>query len=369
MPGRLARTEKPRRRRVAPHHLIRQDFHQLVSSIRLRTSQVVEDLILMQSVEGHAHEGHGAFHGQRYVNTTMEDIVESLGRNPATVASQRQALIDETVDWAKAAMEGSEQKSLVDEEGNCLLDMGMFRQVEVNPADVLKGLHLGGLRDDLEVRLEVEQRYGIQIGGGRCYLVDVQVMEEMGLDAERLAHGEHADQIEDFRRRGLITDRQPEPGDEDRIRYIYIRHRQGGGASDDAAIVAGGKLYNTSVALGIFLADAIDTLEKYVTRYSDQDYELAHLIEDRRPDLAADRDEVHRLTYLCAVPAEQKDKVPDSSLRHLLAIDRRTDQTALESHLAYIEGRRYTRMRLAMEQVDNRKFYRWFEERLQSSPE
>ena len=49
----------------------------------------------------------------------------------------------------------------------------------------------------------------------------------------------------------------------------------GPGQSDDAAIVTAGLLYNVDVALGVFLADAIDTLEKYVPAYYDQDKALA----------------------------------------------------------------------------------------------
>jgi hypothetical protein len=346
--------------------LIREDFQRLTSGTRLRTSQLVEELILMQSVEGHAHEGHGAFAGRRFVNTTLQDTVQALGRDPLTIANQRQGLIDEVVEWVEQAANGKAPGLLVTPEGECLFDIGLFRQVEITPAEVLKGIYLGGLRDDSRVRLEVEERYGIRIGGGETALVDVAVMEEMGLDAEQLAHGEWQNRIEVFRDRGMIAEYKE--NDPRRLRFLYIRHRLGGGTSDDAAVLAAGKMFGPSAALGAFLADAIDTFEKYVplARYSDQDDELAYWIEENGSGLGVSREELLKMTYLCAVPEEMGGKVPDSSLRWMLAVDRGCDQTALESHLAHLQGRPYAPMLLAFERLPNQELYDWFEERLSS---
>jgi len=155
----------------------------------------------------------------------------------------------------------------------------------------------------------------------------------------------------------LVVDDPGPDNRNDRIRYMYIRDRLGGGTSDDAAIIAGGKLYNLSVALGVFLADAIDTLEKFVIDYADQDNDLAHHIQQEFPDLGLTLDEVYKLTWLCAVPPEEQPHVPDSSLRHLLEIDRETDQCALDSHLAYLSGHSFSRLLLAPEEVPNDRFY------------
>jgi hypothetical protein len=345
---------------VAPVELVREDFQRLIASVSLRTTQLVEDMILMQSIEGHAHEGHGAFGGRRFVNTTIQDTVLALGRDPKAIAAQRQDLIDEIVDWTTRAVQGLAGNLLVSEEGDCLLDIGLFRQVEVDPTAVLKGLYLGGLRDNSQVRIEVEKRYGLSIGGGECALVDVAVMEGMGLDAEQLAHGEWQDRMEEFRQRGMIVEFT---GDESRrLRYLYIRHRKGGGTSDDAAILAAGKLFGPSAALGAFLADAVDTFEKYVPLacYADQDDDLALWIEKHVPDIDPGREDLYKMTYLCAVPQGEQANVPDSSLRWMLTIDRKCDQTALESHLAYLQNRPYAPMLLAFERIQNRELYEWF---------
>lgn len=355
---------------IPPADLIQEDFEALKASVVLRTNRFVEDLILMQSVEGHAHEGHGAFRGRRFVNTTLRDTVKALHRKPRAVAEQRQQLIDDIFDWARRCIDGNPKARLTDGDEEPFLGLGMFRHIVVDPGDILRGLYLGGLRDDVDVRAEVERERGVRIGGGRCYLVDVQVMREMGLDGEALSHGEHGHRIQEYRERGMILDACPPEGapevTAERIRYMYIRHRMGPGASDDAAIAAAGRIYNRDVAIGVFLSDAIDTLEKYVplSRYCDQDGELSKFIDRNFADLNISRKEVHRLTYLSAVPEGMAGQVPDSSLRHLLAVDRRVDQCALESHILYIQDKPYAPMLVAFEQVLNTRFYSWLEQRM-----
>jgi len=360
---------RPRRAHISPSELIREDFQRMLYTMRLRTTEPATELILMQSVEGHAQMGHGSFAGRRFPNTEMEDIVQALRRDPHAVAAQRQDLIDEVVAWAEAAIEARAPNTLVNENGEGLIGCGLLRHIEINPPDVLRGIYLGGLRDDVDLRWEVEGRTGTHIGGGRCRFVDIEVMERMGLDGEQLAKHPHADDLEVFRQDGLIVDDPgPDAFDNERIRYMYIRERVGGGASDDAAIVAAGKLHNLSAALGIFLADAIDTLEKFVIDYRDQDNDLARHIEQSFPGLGLTSDDVHRLTWLCSVPPEQQPHIPDSSLRHLLEIDRETDQCALDSHLAYLCSHPYSPMVLASEEVPNHRFYQWFEGRSEQCP-
>ncbi|UCC68604.1 MAG: hypothetical protein JSV79_01310 [Armatimonadota bacterium] len=359
---------RPRRRAISPFELIREDFQRMLYTMRLRTTEQAAENILMQSCEGHAQMGHGAFAGRRFPNTEMDDIVRALGRNPLVVAEQRQNLIDEVVDWVDLALEGKSPTTLVNQDGDGLIGCGLLRQIEVDPSDVLRGIYLGGLRDDSEIRAQVERQHGIRIGGGRMRFINLDIMEQMDLDGDQLATGEHASHIDAYKREGLIVE-DPGPGRrDDHIRYMYVRERLGGGASDDAALVAAGKLYNLSVALGAFVADAIDTLEKFVVDYADQDDDLARHIERNFDDLNLSIDDVYRLIWLNAVPPELTDRVPDSSLRHLLQIDKDTDQTALESHLAYLTGRPYSPMVLGHEDIPNTQFYEWFEGRMKECP-
>jgi hypothetical protein len=340
----------------------------MLFTMRLRTTQDATEAILMQSCEGHAQMGHGAFAGRRFPNTEMDDIVSALGRNPSAVAQQRQDLIDEVFEWADRAIAGEPDSTLVNTEGAGLIGCGLLRHIAVNPSDVLRGIYLGGLRDDYELRLQVEKRTGLRVGGGHSRFIDTEVMEKMGLDGDQLARGDHADRIEEYRRAGLVVE---DPGPDARashIRYMYVRDRTGGGTSDDVAILAGGKLHSLSVALGVFLSDAIDTLEKFVVDYGDQDDDLSRHIERSVSDLGLDIDDVMRVVWLCGVPPEQHDMVPDSSLRHLLQIDRETDQTTLESHLGYLQGNPYSPQPVGHEDLPNTDLYAWVERRLDECP-
>jgi hypothetical protein len=232
--------------------------------------------------------------------------------------------------------------------------------MDFNPADVLGGLYLGGLRDTQELRIAAERRFGVTIGAGKLYFVDTQVMARLGLNGDHLAHGAHGEKIPAYRQAGLIVD-EPPSGD-NAVSYLYIRHHAGPGASDDAAIAIAGRMWGQSVAAGVFLADAIDTLEKYVPPkcYADQDARLARAIADGFPALRFTEQDALNLTYL----SRGGDGIPDSSLRHLLRVDRIVDQCAAEAHLLFAAGLPYARMGLGHEKVTTRALYRELDQRL-----
>jgi hypothetical protein len=346
---------------VAPSALVLKDLDLIRSRDRLRTCRDVEELILLQSLEGRAHAGHGAFHGVRYINTTEDDLVRALNLDPPAIRRSRQALITEIGEWAERAMRGQTGEWLATEDGRPLLGIGTFAFLRVQPRDVLRGLYLGGLRDTLDARLAAEERYQIKVGAGRLYRVDVTVMRGMSLNGARLATEEHAGKIDEYRRVGLIT--EVPPSSDNSVRYLYIRHRAGPGASDDAAIVGAGLRFGDDVAVGVFLADAIDTLEKYVPtgQEGDQDAELARKIERDWAGLDVGFDEVCELILLAAGGPE----VPDSSLRHLLRVDRLVDECPLESHFLFARDRPFAPLELGHERMPNESFYTLIEGRIE----
>lgn len=348
---------------VAPDEIVRRDFAQMEAEETLRCSWDVEELILMQSIEGHAHEGHGAFKGRKFPNTTMDSIARSLHRNPVQVRQSRMELIDQINHFVDAAIAG-EPADIVMPDGKPILTIGTLRYIPVEPGDVLRGLYMGGLRDDPDVRAEVERRTGWVIGGGRGYLVNMRVMRNMGLDGYKLAKEAHQDELEKFRQCGLIVDAS-QYGQPD-VDYLYIRHRIGPGASDDAAIVVAGLAWNLSVAIGVFLADAVDTLEKYIPTYGDWDGKIARRIEADWPKLGIGMEEVYALTFLSSVPLEQYSDVPDSSLRYMLQLDRHSDQCALESHLLHVMGRKAASIRLGHDGIPSSQFYEYVAQRMKT---
>jgi CBS domain-containing protein len=354
-------------KKVAPRELIQQDFHNLKSYERLYTTPKIEELIFLQSIEGRAHNGAGSFNKRFYVNTTIDDIVRALGRSPKATKSKRQELIDEIVEFVDSALGDDPRDRLVTRAGKPLLGIPFFKEKTVNYHDILKGLYLGGLRDDVDIRSKAEELFKIDIGCGRCYLVDTDIMEDMGLDGEILAHQRNEDRLGEYRARGLIVDEtKTRYRDSKHIKYLYIRHHVGPGESDDTAIVASGLLFNVDVALGVFLADAIDTLEKYVNIYRDQDNELARYIKENYSFLDCDEKDACELSYIAAIPKERVDEIPDSSLRYLLSIDDETGQSALETHINFIEGKPIQQTQISHRRVPVTRLYEFVKEKLAS---
>ena len=350
--------------KIAPRSLIWKDFRHLQREEDLLTDPEVEDLLFMQTIEGHSHNGDGEFRGQKFVDTTMNDITEALNRDVFVVRSARQSLIDEIYRYAERVIDGENLTHLVNDRGEPLMRCPLFLEWEVNPKDVLRGLYLGGLMDDFSVRKKVNEKFHINMGGGKPYLIDFRVMERMGLDGEMLAHGEHEDKIDEYRQKGLIID----PSNvnflrHSDIRFQYIRHKKGLGVSDDAAMIAGGMLYSVSVGLGAYLADAIDTLDKFSLKFIEQDDKLAHIIEKEFPQLNISEDEVLSFIYLIAIPKEEK-KFPDSSQRYFLQIDKETHISTIESHYRFLTGQPYPHFKISYERVLNEEFYQYMKKRI-----
>ena len=353
---------------IAPKGLIWKDFKNLQKEKDLFTEPAVEDLLFMQTIEGHSHNGDGAFRGHKFVDTTLNDITEALGRDVFTVRSERQMLIDEICKYAERVIDGENLTHLVNKHGEPLMRCPLFLQWEVNPKDVLKGLYLGGLMDNFSVRKKVNEKFQTNIGGGKPYLIDLRVMEKMNLNGESLAHGNHEDKINEYTERGLIIQdstrvdflRHPN------VRFQYIRHKKGLGVSDDAAVVVGGLLYSMSVGLGAYLADAIDTLDKYSLKFAEQDDTLAQTIEKNFPDLGITEEDVISFVHLITIPEGKEKEIPDSSQRYFLQIDAKTNLTALESHCRFIMGLSYPHLRISYERVLNEDFYRYVRKRLES---
>ena len=354
-------------KKIAPSELIQQDFRNLKTSERLYTIPRIEDLVFMQSIEGRAHNGAGSFNKRFYVNTTIDDIVSALGRSPKVVKTKRQELIDEIVEFVDSVLADDPRDRLVTKAGRPILGIPQFKERAVNHHDILKGLYLGGLRDDPDIRKKAQSLYKIKIGYGRCYRVNTKVMEEMGLDGEILAHQENEDRISYYKSVGLIADdTKIKHSAAKHLKYMYIRHHVGPGQSDDAAIVTSGLLYNIDVALGVFLADAIDTLEKYVPIYRDQDKDLALYIKDNYSFLDIGEKEVYELAYLAAIPEDRVDEIPDSSLRYLLAIDQETGQSSFETHLNFIEGKPFLPIAISYKRILISVLYDFVREKLKS---
>ncbi len=354
--------------KIAPRDLIWRDFKGMHKKEDLLTDPVVEDLLFMQTIEGHAHNGDGAFKGRKFVDTTLSDIVEALGRDVFVVRSGRQMLIDEIYQYAERVMSGENLTRLVNRKDEPLMRCPLFLEWEVNAPDILRGLYLGGLMDDFDVRKKANDRFHINMGGGKPYLIDVNRMEQMGLNGEILAHGEHEDKLDEYVKKGLII---PDPEKADflnhtDIRFQYIRRKKGLGVSDDSAVVVGGLLYNVSVALGAYLADAIDTIDKFSLKFTEQDGELAFNIKKNFSLLNITDEDVFSFIYLVSIPNGAEHKIPDSSQRYFLRIDKDSNITALDSHYRFVTGKPYRHFKISYESVLNETFYKYIKKRVET---
>jgi CBS domain-containing protein len=121
------------------------------------------------------------------------------------------------------------------------------------------------------------------------------------------------------------------------------------------------------VALGVFLSDAVDTLEKYVLNFRDQDDEIAFYIRDNYSKLTISLDEVYELTYLAAIPEGKEEDVPDSSLRYFLTIDSHTGQSGLTTHLNFIEGKPYYPTAISYKRILVSEFYDYIKEKVMAT--
>jgi len=351
-----AMMKQPRLEGVAPPDMLREDYAALNAKTLLRCSSDVEELLLLQSIESHAHMGHGQFHGSTFPNTTIDDVARALRLNPSDVKEERQLLIDEVKEFADRIVAGEAPKVACNPDGDPLMRCGLLRYIEIEPKGFLNGLYAGGLRDEAEIRDIANKKYGVEMGFGKCYLVDQTVLRKLEIDGYDLARKPHEQDIKRFEDAGLFSH-----NGNGHVAYMYVRFKAGPGASDDAAIIMAGKLWGLSAAIGCFLADAVDTLEKYVPIYSDQDSGLSDYIEKH---VELTREDAADLAYLCAIPRDMEGKLPDDSLRHMLQVDRRLDQCPLESHLSYLTNKPYSPMVLDHGECTNVEFYSYIDRKM-----
>lgn len=351
------------RLQVAPRELIVRDFHDLDLVTRLGATWEMERALLQVAVTSHAHGGHGAFRGRRFVDTTEDHVARAMGLNAEAERARRQRWIDEIFDWTREAIAGRAPHFAVNPDGQPLFGIGLFRWLMVEPREVLRGLVLGGHRDAPEWRRRAQARYGVRIGYGKAHPVNLERMAAAGLTGETLARQGHEQQLDALRAEGILLPDDTLLGGP--VQAMYVRYQEGPGASDDAAILFAGRLHGPSAALGCCLADAMDTMEKYTAHPTDADEDLARLIEREAPALAPSEDDVVRLTFLASTPPDLVNILPDSTMRHFLQVDDAVNQSVLESHFLWLTGRPWAPMRTGhAPRMDTDELYRYVEQRL-----
>ena len=355
---------------------VRKDYNSLLSNVDLHVEDRVRRLLLMQTLIGHAQNGHGLF-STEYPNATMDDVVLALGENPANIRRERQAIIDSIFEFTTEILLHPNYCGYVDYHGKKLLSLTLDPKLK-DPAAVLKGIYLASLMDSFEWRSKTMAAYpNVQIGGGECVAVDLDEVRKHGITLDDLAEDEWSEEnIRDLKEAGVILDKRVQAST-NKIISAYVRHKRGKGTSDDLAVILAGRIYGLDAAVGVFLCDAIDTWDKYAESIlpGGQDEYLGSLIKSHEDVISSkypgfklpSEQEITKFIYTIAL---YKDKSAISnSQRYFLQIDEDTSQSAIEGHLNYIQHKPYKPMKLGHinSGVYNTELYDLFERRFSNN--
>ena len=356
--------------------LANKDFDNMCKHVKLRTSHKIEELLLMQTVEGHAHEGDGAFRNKRrFPEVTIEDVVYVLGYDTDDIKQERQELIDEMKDFTNRIIRGDKVKRYINTEGQPLFGAEFLEGIEIqDPAAVLIGIYLGSKMDRYTGwRQEAEKKYNLKIGGGECIGVDRRIARQEGIKLETIAKTPHSeDDIEEMVKRGLLCS---DVESSSTIVSSYVRKAKGKGTSDDLAVLLAGKLFGFDAAVGLYLTDAIDTWDKYVPFIfkSGQDEQLGEKIEKSEEKIKQklkgfklpSDDEVHK--FISVIAEVNYKNMISSSQRYFLQIDSNSRLSAIESHLKYIKGDKVPEVHIGYfsNKLTNHEMYAQFESKYQ----
>jgi len=154
---------------------------------------------------------------------------------------------------------------------------------------------------------------------------------------------------------GIILRR--EVGSNDRFRSGYVRHLVGNGVSDDLAVIVAGVKYGMDAAIGVYLIDAIDTLDKYVPVIypGGMDERLGKIILSKVPGLISE-DEI--TSFIRAI-WNSKEQIADSSQRRFLEIQYPVGVSAIEAHREFIRtGKPISGLLFGFDRIPSEEFYR-----------
>jgi len=334
------------------------------------------EALLVQSVLGHAQNGHRAFHegGMRYPSATISDIIEAADLDVGKIKTLRQNLIDQVFEWVELAKKDKTNRLVVGE--HPLLGIEFLRGYQIEPEYLLKGMVLAGTMDNYTWRETTVAKYEgktihgfpLRIGGGETFLVDPHNLEQKPFFLEDLAYQEtSAEKIAEFKAKGVITTE-----DNPRAEVAYIRRKKGPGTSDDTAFILMGEMYkkdgwmkSLSAFLGGFIVDGIDTYDKCTARPVEGGYDEKIGVEIRAalPSLVSD-DEITTLIYYSA--KGNGENLVSSSHKRLIQVVPNADPRipTLLHHHKFLDTGKYAPFRVGFERMSSSQFYHAVTERI-----
>lgn len=358
--------------------LVKDDLARTRQESNLALDKNLYETLLVQSVLGHAQNGHKVFYEAyaRYPFATITDIIEAADLDVAKIKSIRQELIGQVFEWVELAKKDKTNCLAID--GQPLLGVEFLRSYQIDPEYVFKGMILAGMMDNYGWRQSTVKKYEgktitdqpLIIGGGETYLIDPKIM--IGNDPlilENLADEEISDgQIKDLRTKGAIT-----TSNNPNAEVAYIRRKKGLGTSDDAAFIVMGEMYKKeggekalSAFLGGFIVDGVDTYDKCTSRPIEGGYDERLGLEIRKalPSLVSD-DEIATLIYYAA--KGNGGKLVSSSHKRLIQTVANADPKipSLLHHLKFLDTGKYAAFRVGFERMPSSQFYNNVKERIE----
>ena len=288
---------------------------------------------------------------------------------PEKLKTERQKLINDFLGWLEYVLGNTSKDRLVNNRGEALFALSAISKYKIDYKLVLKGLYIWSAINRQEVIEKAEEKYKTDIGFGSHYLVDMQQLAKNGINADDLEHFNHDDMVKFYRDINLITNQEKvwkEP--EGKIKFLFIRHSLGAGISPDLAIMLAGALYGRDAALGIVLAQALDTLSKYVHQYNDYMDDIHRDIKRKFTELDISEDEILSFLDLVVLPDDKnRDVVPQSSLLDLFTLDIKTGLTPFEAYLAFIGSKPLVPIIIGTNRISSLDFFRYVNQMLVKS--
>jgi hypothetical protein len=334
--------------------LAQADLESMVSKVDLALEPDIWRILLVQSVVGHAQNGHCLFaEGENYKLATISDVIAAAGLNVQATKERRQGLINDVYQWVERAFDNKANRLVLNNKP--LLGANFLRNYHVDIESTLKGMVLAGFMDNYQARADTVSHYEttisgrpLVIGGGETFLINAKRLAQTGIDYDFLATHEHNEKALDLLRDlGVIVKKR---GRQRRIKSAYIRRMEGAGTSDDLAFIMVGKLYGredieagTSAMLGAFVVDAVDTYDKCVLHPINGGFDeaLGQYIQDewqaRHGEPLVKHEDIMRVIYYAAKLNDPKTRV-SSSHRYLVQHINEVPKPTIINHIEHHRG-------------------------------
>ncbi len=350
--------------------LVREDLKRSLHNIKLGIIPELHKPLIVQTVLGHAINGHGYFHSiAQFPFASITDIITAAGMDVEKTKETRQEIIDRFFEWLEIAKKDQTDRLMIN--GKPLMGVEFLTEMEytIEPEYVLKGATLAGFMDNYDWRTKTMERFPktidgkkLRIGGGETYLIDPSKFTEWKfLGPEFLSEVEISEEkIQEMKEEKFFTSSE-NPNAE----VAYVRRRKGWGTSDDTAFIVIGEMFKKygqkaarSAMLGAFLVDAIDTYDKCVSRPIEGGYDekVGRDLREALPDLISDND-ITDLIYYCA-KGNGEPTVSSSHKRLVQTINNvHPKMPTILHHLKFMETGTFGPFRIGFERQSNSVFY------------